>query len=142
VLSTGRGRLVVALGVTAILAALAVPTLAFIRLMTPSEPTVASQSELARAHVGGQITAVVRIDGQSGDGTFTATFLQLSGSNAYQVTSARVRIRLAGDTSYAMGDAASVKQGAVLQVKGVLSAADEITVREVVALTGFVTVRS
>ena len=140
--STGPGRLVLVLAVAAVLAALTVPTIAMVRLMSPSEQQQASQTVLDQTHVGGPITAVVRIDAKNSDGTFNATFLQPLGSNTYRVTSQQLRIQLAGDITYAMGDAGSMRPGAVVQVKGALSAVGEITAHDVVGLTGFVTVKS
>src|SRR5215470_17445703 len=99
--STLLGRMLVGAGVLLVVAALAVPTIAFVRTMSPSgQPPPASQ-----ARVGAPIRAVVKLDQQTGSGAFAATFLQ--GSNRYQLTGRRLRIELAADLSVAMGDTRS-----------------------------------
>jgi len=126
--------MLVGAGVLLVVAALAVPTIAFVRTMSPSgQPPPASQ-----ARVGDPIRAVVKLDQQTGSGAFAATFLQ--GSNRYQLTGRRLRIELAADLSVAMGDTRSLRPGAVVQVSGHVSGADTINVHQATLLTGFVTV--
>src|SRR5215469_18867037 len=85
--STLLGRMLVGAGVLLVVAALAVPTIAFVRTMSPSgQPPPASQSQLSQARVGDPIRAVVKLDQQTGSGAFAATFLQPQGSNRYQLT--------------------------------------------------------
>lgn len=127
-------------GVLLVAAALAVPTIAFVRTMSPSSQPAASQSQLGRAQVGDPIRAVVELDQRTGSGTFAATFLEPRGSNSYQVTRQRLRIELAPGSSVAMGDASSLRPGAVVQVSGRVSAADAIEVHQAMVLTGYVTV--
>ena len=128
-------------GALLVAAALAVPTIAFARLMTPSGPPPASQSQFSQARLGDSISAVVELDQQDGSGAFAATFLQSEGSSSYQLTAQRLRIELASDLSVSMGDANSLRPGAVVQVRGRISAADTIHVHQATVLTGFVTVR-
>jgi len=131
--------MLVGAGVLLVVAALAVPTIAFVRTMSPSgQPPPASQSQLSQARVGDPIRAVVKLDQQTGSGAFAATFLQ--GSNRYQLTGRRLRIELAADLSVAMGDTRSLRPGAVVQVSGHVSGADTINVHQATLLTGFVTV--
>jgi hypothetical protein len=139
-LSTPLGRILLGAGVLLVAAALAVPTIAFVRMMSPSEQAPASQSQISQARVGDPIRAVVELDHQDGSGAFVATFLQPQGSNSYQITGRRLRIELAPDLSVAMGDRSGLRPGAVVQVSGQVRAADAIEVHQATVLTGFVTV--
>jgi hypothetical protein len=139
-LSTPLGRVLVGAGVLLVVAALAVPTIAFVRLMSPSGQPSASEGQLSQAKVGDPIRAVVELDQQSGSRAFAATFLEPQGSNRYRRRSQPLRIELASDLSVAMGDGSSLRPGAVVQVSGQVSGAGTIEVHQATVLTGFVTV--
>ncbi len=123
-----------------VVAALAVPTIAFVRTMSPPGQPPASQSQLSQAQVGDPIKGVVELDQENGSGAFAATFLQPQGSNSYQLTGRGLRIELAADLSVAMGSVDGLRPGAVVQVSGQVSAADTVRVHQATVLTGFVTV--
>ena len=138
-LSTPLGRMLAGGGVLLVVAALAVPTIAFVRTMSGLPPP-ASQSQLSQARVGDPIRAVVKLDQQTGSGAFAATLWQPQGSNRYQATGRRLRIELAADLSVAMGDTRSLRPGAVVHVSGHMSGAETIEVHQATLLAGFVTV--
>jgi hypothetical protein len=139
-LSTAPGRVVVAALALLVVAAVAVPRIAFVRLMSP-QPSV-SGSQLSQAPSGTPIRATVRLESRNPDGSFGATFLEPEGSNRYRATGTLVRIRPAPDMSVAMGGSGSLKPGAVLQVSGRLGQANTITAQRATVLTGFVSVGS
>jgi hypothetical protein len=141
-LSTPLGRLLLIVGVLLVVAALVVPTVAFVRIMSPSEQPAANETRLGDTQIGGSIEAVVRLDRQDGDAAFSATFLEPLSSNRYRVTSRQLRIELAGDVTVAMGSAGSLRPGAVALVGGTLTSSGTVIIHRATVLTGFVTVAS
>jgi hypothetical protein len=139
--SSAGGRLLLAAAGLLLLLAIVLPGVAFVRMMSPSGPPPAGQSELSRTRVGDPIEVAVQLGGRRSDGRFSARLLEPGGNGSYRTTGRLLTVAPASDLTVTMGGARDLKAGAVVQVKGVLSAPYTVTAHQATVLTGFVQVR-
>lgn len=93
---------------------------------------------------GQRVTLVVRVERLGGNQTMTATVLQPDPTGTYSPTSQRVQVRYDTAGPLVMGQPSDLRPGAVLEVTGTRSQANDdtvITADRLVNLTGFVRTR-
>ena len=135
---TRRGPLLlVGLGL-ALLVAAAIPIVSMSRMLGGAPPS--SGDELAAATPGARLEVALEVGGPPSDGLISGRVLERLETGVYRRTDRQLQAWLAPDTPVVMGQWEDVQAGAVVQVRGQLSAARAVLADRVVILTGAVRV--
>jgi len=99
--------------------------------------TTTAASVLA-ARPGASVSVVVRLEGLAAPNTYAAELLESSSGTKYRETNTRIRVALSANTAVAMGGAADIKAGTVVQAAGAMDAARTLHASQIVILSGYV----
>jgi enediyne biosynthesis protein E5 len=108
-----------------------------------THPTPPSSDQSTQPASGQPVRLVVRVERLGGDQTMTATVLEPDASGTYGPTGQQAEIRYAAADPLIMGQPSDLRPGAILQVTGTASQANDtiINADQLVNLTGFVPTR-
>ena len=137
-LGSWKGRILIALFIIGILAALLVSLRTFGRMMMGTPPSTAEQYRAAAP--GQTVEIMMEINSITSPDTFAGNLIEAQGSN-YHRTDQTVNIQLEPDASVVMGAKTDLQTGAIVQVRGVKQDGDLIKVQRIVILTNYVEIR-
>ncbi len=92
------------------------------------------------AQPGGTVKAVVRLERPGERGRYLAAALASVDETTYRESGGHLELELTPQTTFVMGSADDVRPGAIVEVAGLLDAAQVVRARRIVILTGYVKV--
>jgi hypothetical protein len=139
-----RGRVLIALVVLGLAAAVAVPLSTMSRMGAGARPvTEAELTALGPGQTVDLALEVTRVTGESvtGESSFAATLLERAEQGGYRRTGRSLRVRWRPDTAVVMGGREEVRAGAVVQARGRVAGEDLVDAARLVVLTGYAAIR-
>jgi hypothetical protein len=124
--------------IMALLVAIGIGVYSTGRMMMGERPIDAARFH--NAQIGDSVDLAIVVNGATAAASFPGTLLDPTGQGSYRRTDQTVEVQWGPDTSVVMGRREEIGPGSVLQVRGRVLQSQAVAARQLVVLSGFVTV--